>query len=88
MSAIRSATLVARLTLVVGPTAVLQEGVSAPSDENVRVYLSAERVPLRDLLGALARQDGLTLDLGGREVKGELEVASNDQGISLSLLRS
>ncbi|MEZ6014604.1 MAG: secretin N-terminal domain-containing protein [Planctomycetota bacterium] len=50
------------------------------------MHLTSERVPLRDLLGELARTAGFVLDLGGREVKGEIELASDGQGLSPSEL--
>lgn len=84
--ATRSAAFVALWALLAGPAAALQEEVSGRSDDNVRVFLTTDRVPLRDLLGTLAREQGLALDLGGREVKGELEVAHDDRGLSLRQL--
>jgi type II secretory pathway component GspD/PulD (secretin) len=53
---------------------------------DLRFHLTSDRVPLRDLLGALASASGLVLDLGGREVIGTIEVSSDERGLTIEQL--
>jgi hypothetical protein len=58
----------------------------ATLSDDVRVYLSSERVPLRELLSALAMESKVILDLGGREVVGTVEVPTVEGGLTVSQL--
>lgn len=73
-------------TLVLLPARAQDPGQGTAIRPDLLIHLTTDRVPLRELLGALASASGLMLDLGGREVIGTIEVASDERGVTVEQL--